>query len=1790
MATVEQLSQALKNAHAAGDTAAAQKLAGALKAQGSFQAPVATPELGLVDTFTGGVSRGLGRLGSTFTDIIPAMTASVVGADEYAQEQFAEAEEKQALSQRLNPTQFESFKEVEGIGDFTRFAAETIGEQFGNLGLTVGTALTGGALAPVVGAAKATGQLAGAAFGSYALNAPEVFENVYRETGETAPGTALLFGAAAASLDSILPLALSRSISGPLKAGIATKLLEKSGMSRGVLRSGTAGLFSGLGLEGITEGAQEGISIAAERFIDDNPDVFGSKEFDRIMEASVRGAVAGGGFGTVGGSIEGAREGAQRSQRLQDLTEARELRDKINTTVEETFDKQKNEFGDALETVEENARQAQEARVKEEAKTQPKTSAEIFQDDATQFDAFGQPIQVDITEVTKFTKPQVQQEARRRARNNNTKVSEELKNVRAEVKAAKDAVATQEKERKNQEKVDTQRRKQLLDAEQLELNLIPSTPSTTVSEEAVAEGQGDIFGGIPGGEITRGPTVGKDLNKFINRQGLPANATNKKIFGGRDLAIPEQRQEVIDGLNEALETRNYNSENIEKIVGVIERLGGTPAQTTTVVASEDVTANDRLAAETLLDEEVDSTVDPVVDPVVDPKSTLGKDLVKTLDKQVKAEADAAASTDTSPDASPDTSTDPVPDASPSTSKIDVSGAFVDSGLREPGTKSGKTKLTKEQKDLEQEELKQLAREDNLFENKPTYKGKALNREQRRIAERGNFKQLLNRLTPSQAPEIQRVLRKISSQGLATKLVVGATPENSSGYYDSNTDTIVINPETGLTEHTFLHETAHASLSQALNNPDLQITKDFFKFYSDIKDQMGDVYGGQDLQEFTAELVGNPEFQALLKDTKAPNAPANKNLWNTIMEAIARFFGFRPQQSAYTKGLDFVDKILDVSQGVDPTLSDRLFLGTPKMGAGAIRTALNTGGELIGKKKESLLDGLSRMGDTQGGGTFVSQAMRALRLQDFVKLFGEKFPQIKALQDAILQRQGTIERGIKIAQDQHREFVKLAKELPAQVEALSKIAHDARRGAIDLVNVDKEFKVTDANKAAYEALRKRFNRLDPRVQKMYKDMRTDYRQMYDRFRKYVESQAENNSQLAAIRDEFTAKTSAIGYVPFLRFGDYFLEFNYNGERYVEAFVSPRKRDQYIQENADKVGSDPILFNTTDKAAYNGDSFPEGSFAKRLMEVLPAEQRSEVYQVMLTLYPANSFMQRTMKADLVKGESPDIVRGYGDTMLKWVRKQASLEYLPKIQDNLRQIALTKGTGTDAAVRDEIGRRAEFIQSPNYASGIAFAATSAYNLFLLGNVSSAVVNLSSVPLLTVPLLAGQYGIGKANSAVLNAMKLATGRKESKEYWGKDPKYEKLYEGLMDKAQLEHTQQREILEGSRQRTEDYDSFGAKVMSLGSLPFTYAETYSRATTAIATYDLAKAAGKSDTQAIDEAVSTVIDVHTSGMAAEGPQLMQNAFGGLGRVMFTFKSFIWNSAFVIARGMREATKNQDPEVRRMARRQTLGIFAMSGAIAGVNGLPFFGAAATFANMVNALFGDDDEPFNARDEMRLFIGDLAYKGPLNKALDLEISNRVGLANGLVFREDPYSLEQNGLVLTAFAQAMGPMGSYLLGAENALLGNGRLEALAPSGIRNVLKTGRFISEGGARTVDGEPIMEDLDAYNLALQAFGFTPASLSNIYEIRSAGKNFEGKVLDRRQNILKKYYLGITTGDKETVREALEEYKEFARAFPEKVSPGLLENSFKSRQQSASELINGLRFDKKLRNKYVEELEG
>jgi hypothetical protein len=316
-------------------------------------------------------TRGTKQLGSTFGDIIPAMAGKALGFNEFAERQMKEAKTTQNEINEYYAPQYKELSDVKGITDAPGFVLETIVEQIPNIltslipgvglqAVAARTAANGIAKNLAVQAAErglageaastfvaqgvqqalpqiaktaGTAQNVGIFLGSYAQNAPEVFQNIYEETGKLEVGTSLIWGAGSAALDSVLPAQLAKNLTGPMKIGIVEKLLEKSGMDKGLLRKVTANVLQGAGFEGMTEGAQEAISISAEKFVADNPQIFGSKEWDRIMESSVRGAVGGAGFGTAGGVTESARRQSQfnaaqqkRAGRLDQYKQAADLK------------------------------------------------------------------------------------------------------------------------------------------------------------------------------------------------------------------------------------------------------------------------------------------------------------------------------------------------------------------------------------------------------------------------------------------------------------------------------------------------------------------------------------------------------------------------------------------------------------------------------------------------------------------------------------------------------------------------------------------------------------------------------------------------------------------------------------------------------------------------------------------------------------------------------------------------------------------------------------------------------------------------------------------------------------------------------------------------------------------------------------------------------------------------------------------------------------------------------------------------------------------------------------------------------------------------------------------------------------------------------------------------------------------------------------------------------------------------------------------------------------------------
>jgi hypothetical protein len=901
------------------------------------------------------------------------------------------------------------------------------------------------------------------------------------------------------------------------------------------------------------------------------------------------------------------------------------------------------------------------------------------------------------------------------------------------------------------------------------------------------------------------------------------------------------------------------------------------------------------------------------------------------------------------------------------------------------------------------------------------------------------------------------------------------------------------------------------------------------------------------------------------------------MFQRIMQSIAEFFGFSKGTSAFDVGLKFIDSAIDISGDVEASASQKMFSGMGNFSAvGKIGQAMpNLVGQTVNQAKNTFSN-IKEVGLLQAG-------FGMLRLDNLNALYKNELPSLQKLINALERRTGAQEQNIKNANDNYRKFVEIQKKHAQAVERMGDMAIDARLAEVDLLNSN--FTPTASNQAEYTRLSQIFRSLPTDVQGMYRTMRNDYDASLAQYKNLL-LKSVSPTLAQRLANEFQNLKGITGYVPFLRHGDFWVEYEdpQTGERAASAFESVRERQQFIDTvlKPQKVGHKP--YQNLQSIAYSSQGVPATSFIGKVMNDLQKQGASQqqldsVYQSYLTLFPGESILKQFMKAKNVRGMERDMVRNYGDIMVRWARKLANSEYTPEIDRALGEIA-TQGENSGNLQVEEaaknILRQGDFFHNPTYNNLVQSATAFSYFEYIAGNISSALVNLTSLPMLVYPILGGKFGFTEASSAMLNASRVAINGMD------KNARYKNLYNRMMEHGQLQHTMAREILEGRRQTTSQYNSAYAKMMNALSIPFAASERYNRATTAIAAYDLAKAKGMNEDAAIQYAINTTKEAHTSGLASTGPRWMQHP---MGRVFFTFKSFAWNSAFVVARAFHQAYKGETPEVRRAAQKQLIGMYGMATVIAGVKGMPFYGAASTLVTMLNALFGDD-EPFDFDESMRNFFGELFFKGGVNYATNLEIANRAGIATDLIFRDDPRGIAEHGYVLSAMQQAFGPLGSYAVSAERGIkaMNDGQVErgveALLPSWARNGLKGARYLTEG-AVTMKGDPIVEDVSAYNSVMQAFGFAPANLSTIYEKLQAAKGYEREVNAKRTQLLNRYDMARHAGDYDMQQETREMITEFNENFPKKrITSETLQKSIAARKAAEKQMINGVRFDKKL----------
>ena len=286
------------------------------------------PEASLGTIAKRGFMRSLGETGIALGDLAPAMLNEFIGGDkEYTQRQMAEAQKAREELQQKYPTRFKSYRNIESPFEAIEYGAETLGELVPTAASmmipgagaeaaasrlaargVMRSALEAGPLsrAGMVAAetaAKQAGQTAGRRamyagnyMGSFAQNAPEVFEGIYEETGKFEPGIAALAGGISSVLDSVVPTKVMDQLGTYGKLKLVEKIAKDSGAAPNVWKRIGVDAAKTAATEGLTESAQEAIGAYAEQVAGSAKDVLAPENIQRYKESFVKGAIGGAGF------------------------------------------------------------------------------------------------------------------------------------------------------------------------------------------------------------------------------------------------------------------------------------------------------------------------------------------------------------------------------------------------------------------------------------------------------------------------------------------------------------------------------------------------------------------------------------------------------------------------------------------------------------------------------------------------------------------------------------------------------------------------------------------------------------------------------------------------------------------------------------------------------------------------------------------------------------------------------------------------------------------------------------------------------------------------------------------------------------------------------------------------------------------------------------------------------------------------------------------------------------------------------------------------------------------------------------------------------------------------------------------------------------------------------------------------------------------------------------------------------------------------------------------------------
>ncbi|NOE09199.1 PLxRFG domain-containing protein [Vibrio cholerae] len=745
------------------------------------------------------------------------------------------------------------------------------------------------------------------------------------------------------------------------------------------------------------------------------------------------------------------------------------------------------------------------------------------------------------------------------------------------------------------------------------------------------------------------------------------------------------------------------------------------------------------------------------------------------------------------------------------------------------------------------------------------------------------------------------------------------------------------------------------------------------------------------------------------------------------------------------------------------------------------------------------------------------------------------------------------------------------------------------------------------------LRPKFARLNAEQKRRYRQMRDHYRAQSERMNKALEENIVRavfdakirKAMLAELRQRHERAAKGL-YFPLSRHGDYWVDFaDENGERQFMMFETKGE----MELAAEKLRKAGFSLNSGMKAQFNAVQKASLPFVADVLQLVeqanmhtPAKESlsDEIYQMYLRTLPARSMRRNFIHRKGVAGFSQDAVRALADQGFRQSRQQARLDHMDILDNHLDSIQkyvheLPNNVEADRVV-EELNKRHEWVRNPSRA-GWAQKLTSLGFVWMLGlTPAAALVNLTQNLQVALPILGSRYGMAESSKM----MSQATAQYLKAAFTRNRPKGQGILGSVLTGGEKE-AMRRAVAQGVIDVTQAADLAGLaenpnakysgtwnKAMNIIGWAFHHAEVFNREVTYIAAYRLAMKKHGDHEKAIADAIKDTWDSHFDYSSINRARFMQS---DMAAVALQFKQYSQNMTYYLWANLAKALKGETPEVKSMARKQLLGTLASTFFIGGAGALPLW-AITTAIEAAQEIVGDDDEPFDAETELKRMLAE-AF-GKENAALIWHgalpsISGRISL-NDLWVRSINRDVDASTAYVEYMKQALGPViggigvswAQGLSDISNDQFARG-IERIPPKAIKDVLKTARYINEGGVTTKNGDEIVIDLTAFELLGQASGFAIGRANLQYDENNAIKNYETFIVKRRQSLMNAYYTAYRLKDGEAMKSVMVKIRKFNQSQYGKRNPITTESlrqSLKVRARKRSITQNGVQVNPKM----------